>query len=98
MNAIINNDKDDLIAECVKQAFEAKNILDARKFYLQNKEKLGDFVEAGSLLFNYVCDNELIDEDGILKLTDQLYYLNMVVDKEPVFFGMLVTIKKYGRK
>lgn len=96
INAIINNEKDDLIAECVKTAQESKNILDARKFYLQNKEKLGDFVEAGSLLFSYLCDNELIGMDGILKLTDQLYYLNMVVDKEPVFFGMLVTAAKYG--
>ena len=96
-NAIINNDKDDLIEQIVKKTFESKNILDVRKYYLSNKEKLGDFIDAASLLFNYVCDNDIINEDGILKLTDQLFYINSVVDKEPVFFGMLIAIKKYGK-
>ena len=48
-------------------------------------------------MFNYVCDNGIVTEpEGILKLTDLLYQLNVVVDKEPTYFGMLVAIKKYG--
>lgn len=95
MNAIINNEKDDLIAQCVKQIIESEKLLNIRKYYLQYKDKLGDFIEAGSVLFNYVCDNDMITSEGVLKLTDQLYYLNIVVDKEPVFFGMLTTIMKF---
>lgn len=49
------------------------NILDVRKFYLANKSKLVDFVEGASLLFNYVVDNGIVDEDGILKLADMVY-------------------------
>lgn len=96
INSIINSEKEDFIRLIVKQLLVAKNILDIRKYYLQEKKKIEDYIESGSLLFNYVVDNNLINEDGILKLSDQLYYLNIVVDKEPIFFGMLVTIKKYG--
>ena len=96
LNSIANSEKEDFISMIVKKTLECENILDVRKLYIQEKKKLEDFVEGGSLLFNYAVDNNLITADGILKLTDQLYYLNVVVDKEPVFFGMLVAISKYG--
>jgi hypothetical protein len=54
----------------VKKTLECENILDVRKLYIQEKKKLEDFVEGGSLLFNYAVDNNLITADGILKLTD----------------------------
>lgn len=97
LNAIVNSEKDDFIKDIVDKTISLPNILDVRKFYLANKTKLVDFIEGGSLLFNYVVDNDLVDSDGILKLTDMLYQLNVVVDKEPTFFGMLIGIKKYGR-
>lgn len=97
LNAIVNSEKDDFIKDIVDKTISLPNILDVRKFYLANKTKLVDFIEGGSLLFNYVVDNDLVNSDGILKLTDMLYQLNVVVDKEPTFFGMLIGIKKYGR-
>ena len=97
LNAIVNSEKDDFIKDIVDKTLSLPNILDVRKFYLANKTKLVDFIEGGSLLFNYVVDNDLVNSDGILKLTDMLYQLNVVVDKEPTFFGMLIGIKKYGR-
>lgn len=61
---------------------------------MESKDALGDMVEAGSLLFNYVVDNGIVNDPvGILKLTDLLFQLNCVVDKEPTFFGMLMAIK-----
>jgi DNA polymerase III delta prime subunit len=95
LNAIVNSEKDDFIKDVVDKTISLPNILDVRKFYLANKTKLVDFIEGASLLFNYVVDNDLVDSDGILKLTDMLYQLNVVVDKEPTFFGMLVAIKRY---
>lgn len=96
LNSIVNSEKDEFIQNIVKQTLESKNILDVRMYYLHNKDKLGDFIEGGSLLFNYVTDNGILtDADGILKMTDLLYQLNVVVDKEPTFFGLLITIKKY---
>ena len=97
LNAIVNSEKDDFIKDIVDKTISLPNILDVRKFYLANKTKLVDFIEGGSLLFNYVVDNDLVNSDGILKLTDMLYQLNVVVDKEPTFFGMLIGIKKYGQ-
>jgi hypothetical protein len=99
LNAIADNEKEEFIASIVKQAIESKNILDVRKFYLHNKEKINDFIEGGSALFNYVVDNNIVDDgQAILKLTELLYQLNVVVDKEPTFFGMLVLVQMYGKK
>lgn len=95
LNAIVNSEKDDFIKDIVDKTISLPNILDVRKFYLANKTKLVDFIEGASLLFNYVVDNDLVDADGILKLTDLVYQENVVVDKEPTFFGMLVAIKRY---
>lgn len=95
LNAIVNSEKDDFIKDIVDKTISLPNILDVRKFYLANKTKLVDFIEGASLLFNYVVDNDLVDSDGILKLTDLVYQENVVIDKEPTFFGMLVAIKKY---
>ena len=95
LNAIVNSEKDDFIKDIVNKTISLPNILDVRKFYLANKTKLVDFIEGASLLFNYVVDNDLVDADGILKLTDLVYQENVVVDKEPTFFGMLVAVKKY---
>lgn len=98
-NIVASSGKEEFISSVVKQTLECKNILDVRKFYLQNKAKLSDFIEGGSLLFNYVVDNNIIDDaQAILKLTDMLYQLNVVVDKEPTFFGMLVVIQTYGKR
>ena len=99
LNAIVNTEKAGLLQEVVNSAIESKNVLEARKIYLQSKSKLGDFVDAGSQLFNFVVDSGIVtDPEGVLKLTDLLYQLNCVVDKEPTFFGMLVAVQKYGRK
>ena len=97
MNAIVNTEQDDFVKEIVSKTLSEKNILGVRQYYIKNKEQLGDFIECSSLLFNYVCDNGIVtDSDGILKLADLIYQLNVVVDREPTFFGMLVVIKKYG--
>ena len=97
-NTLVDTETDKFMAEIVKQATEEKNILDVRKFYLQNKTKVSDFVKAASQLFNYVIDNGIIsDSDAILKLSDQIYMINMCVDKEPIFFGMLATISKFRK-
>ena len=92
---VSSSQKENFIAEVVDKTVKAKSILEARQFYMQNKSKFSDFIEAGSLFFNYVADNGLVDSDGILKLVDLLYQLNVVIDKEPTFFGMLVALKRY---
>ena len=91
-----DTEKEGFLKELVSKTIQANNMLDVRKFYLANKDKISDYVMFASDVFNYVVDNDIVsNSDGILKLTDLLYYLNMVIDKESMFFGMLVAINKW---
>lgn len=99
LNNAVNSDRENFVKEIVERATTEKNILNVRKFYLQNKEKIDDFMTFASEIFNYSIDNNIVvDAQGILKMTDILYYINMVVDKEPVFFGLISAIYQYGKK
>lgn len=90
------SEKYEFISEIVSKISNCENILDVRKFYLSQKDKISDYAEAGSMLFNYVVDNGIVTNlDGILKLTDLLFYLNTVIDKESNFFGMITAITKW---
>ena len=94
-NALADNDRVELAKDIVIKSIQCQNILDVRKFYLAHKEKIGDFMTFASEIFNYVADNDLVNADGILKLTDIMYQINVVIDKEPTFFGMLVAINRF---
>lgn len=95
-STINDTEKEGLLKELVSKTIQANNMLDVRKFYLANKDKISDYVMFASDVFNYVVDNDIVsNSDGILKLTNMLYYLNMVIDKESMFFGMLVAINKW---
>lgn len=95
LNSAANSEKADFIKDIMSMIIENKNILDIRRFYLQNKEKISDYVIAGSDLYNYVIDNGYVDCDGILTLTELLYQLNQVIDKEVGFFGMITAVAKW---
>ena len=93
----VKSEDNDLIRDIVQKAVSSDNMLAVRQYYMQNKDKLNDYILAGSNMFNYVVDNNVIvDPDGILKLTDLLYYLNVCIDKESVFFGMVTAVKRYA--
>ena len=72
-------------------------MLNVRRFYLANKEKVSDFVAFGSDVFNYALDNNIVTEDGTLVLADLLYQLNVVIDKEVGLFAMVTAVRKYAR-
>lgn len=95
IEAISKQSSVNLTTDIVNKAISATNLLDVRRFYLQHKEECGDFIEITSAIFNYVVDNNIISADGILRLTDLIYQLNVVVDREPTFFGILTAIRKY---
>lgn len=95
LNSTVNSEKIDFIKEIISLIINEKDILEVRKFYIKNKSKISDFIVTGSDLYNYVIDNDYINFDGILVLTELLYQLNIIIDKEVGFFGMIVAIKKY---
>ena len=95
--AISDAEKESFTAEIVKKTLEAKNLLEVRQYYVKCKSELSDYIDGASQLFNYVLDNNIVTSpEGVLRLTDLLYQLNMVVDKEPTYFGILTAIKKYA--
>ena len=96
LNKVAESEKNELIDAIVDKLKTTNNILEVRKFYLSEKDKISDYVEFGSVLFKHVVDNGIVvDLDGILKMTDLLFQLNTVIDKESGFFGLLTAIAKW---
>lgn len=96
LSNVANGEKNEIVESIAKDIATKKNLLEIRKSYLSQKDKISDYVEAGSMLFNYVVDNGIVSSpDGILKMTDILFYLNTVIDKESCFFGLVTAISKW---
>ena len=78
------------------QKIKTSSLLDVRKFYMANKDKMTDYLEFGSQLYKHVVFNGLVaDYDAILKMTDLVYQLNIVIDRECTFFGLVTVIKRH---
>lgn len=96
LNKVASSEKNEVIETIVKSIQSGKGLIEVRKEYLAQKDKINDYVEAGSALYNYVIDKGIVvDLDGILKMTDLLYYLNTVIDKEANFFGLVTAVAKW---
>ena len=96
LNNAANDEKNEVIKMIADDVINGKSLLDIRKKYLAQKDKISDFVEAGSQLFNYAVDHGIVTSpDGILKMTDILFYLNTVIDKESCFFGLVTAVSKW---
>ena len=96
LNKVAESEKNELIDAIVDKLKTTSSMLEVRKFYLSEKDKISDYVEFGSVLFKHVVDNGIVvDLDGILKMTDLLFQLNTVIDKESGFFGLLTAIAKW---
>ena len=99
LNKVADSEKNEVIESIVKDIASGKNLIEVRKEYLTKKDKINDYVEAGSVLYNYVIDNGIVsDLDGILKMTDILFYMNTVIDKEANFFGLVTAVAKWRRQ
>lgn len=88
-----NDHNKDLVKEIVDKAINTEDILEVRKFYIQNKNKIDDYLKLSSEIFNYVIDNGIVkDRSKILRLSNIIYQLNIVVDKEIQFFNLISTL------
>lgn len=96
LSNVASSEKSEVVESIVNGITSGKSLLDIRKSYLAQKDKISDYVEAGSQLFNYAVDHNVVqDPDGILKMTDLLFYLNTVIDKESCFFGLVTAVSKW---
>ena len=88
-----NDFNKDLVKEIVDKAINTDDILEVRKFYIQSKNKIDDYLRLSSEIFNYVIDNGIVkDRAKILRLSNIIYQLNIVVDKEIQFFNLISTL------
>ena len=88
-----NDHNKDLVKAIVDKAINTEDILEVRKFYIQNKNKIDDYLRLSSEIFNYVIDNGIVkDRTKILRLSNIIYQLNIVVDKEIQFFNLISTL------
>lgn len=97
LNQVVDSDKTELLKDIVEKTQTSRSMLEVRQFYMRNKEKVSDYVAFGSDLYNYLADNDLLTVDGMVKMTDLLFQLNTVIDKEAGFYGMVVAMRKYLR-
>lgn len=97
LNKVAESGKREFLKELVSLAVSEKDLLKVRQFYMKNKDAVSDYVAFGSDLFNYAVDSGIVDSDGVLKLSDMLYQLNVVIDKEVGLFGMVTAISKYAK-
>ncbi len=85
-----NDHNKDLVKTIVDKAINTEDILEVRKFYIQSKNKIDDYLKLSSEIFNYVIDNGIVkDRAKILKMSNIIYQLNIVVDKEIQFFNLI---------
>ena len=88
-----NDFNKDLVKAIVDKAINTEDILEVRKFYIQSKNKIDDYLKLSSEIFNYVIDNGIVkDRAKILRLSNIIYQLNIVVDKEIQFFNLISTL------
>lgn len=94
----VSQEKVDLLTNIIDHCRNDKSVLDIRKFYQGQKDKIDDVKVLAGDLFNYVVDNGTLtstgtrENDFILSLADIYYRLNTVVDPEIQFFAMIVLL------
>lgn len=96
-NININQKTEDseFVLELFNKIKSSKDVLEFRKFYVENKNKIPDFIEFSSKLFEYLVDNDCLTIDGIIKFSDKQYELQQAIDKETMFFACLIVVKRY---
>ena len=97
LSQIADSGKDEFLKDLFVKIQKEKDLLNVRKFYLANKEKVSDFIAFGSDIFNYALDNNMVTGDGVLVLAELLYQLNVIIDKEVGLFAMITATRKYSR-
>jgi DNA polymerase III delta prime subunit len=91
--ALSEVEKNDFLNQLSDKILNEKDILNIRKFYLQNKDKINDFTIFAGEIFNYMLNNNLIsDKEIIVKAADIIYQMNLVVDKEISFFQFITQL------
>ena len=89
-----NEGDDGFVAEVIKTALD-KSVpnLKLRKFYLDNKEKVQDYQQFATRVFNYCVLNDVIkSRETLLKMSELIWRMENVADVELQFFSFLLSM------
>ena len=90
-----SSSNENFLLEIIERTKTSKNLLDLRQYYISNKTKISDYKEFSGLIFNYVLDNNLISNpDIVLRMSNIIYQMNIVIDPEIQFFALITTLNK----
>lgn len=85
--------------ELMTRLANTENLLSLREFYIQSKSNIDDFRAFAGLVFNEAISRGMIkDPDSVLRMSDIIYQMNVVIDPEIQFFALLTLINKENRK
>jgi hypothetical protein len=85
--------------ELMTRLANTDNLLSLREFYIQSKSNIDDFRAFAGLVFNEAISRGMIkDPDLVLRMSDIIYQMNVVIDPEIQFFALLTLINKENRK
>lgn len=94
LNQAANIEKDSFLNDIASKIQTSSSVLDIRQFYISQKSKIDDFKTFGSDLFNQIVDRGLINDPRIiLKMSDIIYQMNLVVNPEIQFFALVCLIQ-----
>ena len=83
------------LTELIEKTINSENLLKLREFYIQSKSKIDDYKVFSSEVFNEVINKGLIKHpDTVLKMSDIIYQMNVVIDPEIQFFALLTLLNK----
>lgn len=93
-DTILESNSNAFVVELINEIKKnAENPIEIRKFYIANKEKISDYQAFSSEMYNYVLDNKIVtDFKTIMRMSDVLFQLNQVIDKEIQFYNFIATI------
>ena len=90
LNDVANEEMNTLVDDLLAKVESSSKIMDVRSFYLQQKQKIIDYKVVGAELVDKAIDRKLLDDPrAILKASDIMYQMNLVVNPEIQFFALV---------
>lgn len=92
---ILNSATNVVTDEILNFILQNKNIRDIRTFLIHNEEQFsGDYFALASKLFDYYMEKEDTDLNIPLLISDYMYKMSIVPDKEIMFTSLIIELKK----
>ncbi len=90
-----NNINKNFMTELLEKVSTTDNLLALREFYIQSKTKIDDYKTLASSVFNESIGRNMIrNPETVIKMSDIIYQMNVVIDPEIQFFALLTLINK----